>query len=30
VEKTGEFEQIEKIPDYLGMERVIRARRREG
>jgi release factor glutamine methyltransferase len=29
VEKTGKFEQIEKIPDYLGVERVIRARRRE-
>jgi release factor glutamine methyltransferase len=30
VEKTGEFVQIEKIPDYLGVPRVIRARRREG
>jgi release factor glutamine methyltransferase len=30
VQKTGEFEQIDKIPDYLGVERVIRARRREG
>ncbi|MBI4795304.1 MAG: peptide chain release factor N(5)-glutamine methyltransferase [Deltaproteobacteria bacterium] len=30
VEQTGEFEQIEKIPDYLGVKRVIRARRREG
>ena len=30
LQETGEFEQIEKIPDYLGIERVIRARRREG
>jgi len=29
MEKSGEYEQIEKIPDYLGVERVIRARRRE-
>jgi release factor glutamine methyltransferase len=30
VEETGKFEQIDKIPDYLGVERVVRARRREG
>jgi len=30
MEKSGEYEQIEKIPDYLGSQRVIRARRREG
>jgi release factor glutamine methyltransferase len=29
VENTGKFEQVEKIPDYLGVERVVRARRRE-
>ncbi len=29
VQGTGEFEQIEKIPDYQGILRVIRARRRE-
>jgi release factor glutamine methyltransferase len=29
MEKSEEYEQIEKIPDYLGIPRVIRARRRE-
>lgn len=29
LEKTGEFAEIVKIPDYLGVERVIRARRRD-
>lgn len=28
MEKSGEYEQVEKIPDYLGIQRVIRARRR--
>jgi release factor glutamine methyltransferase len=30
LQKTGEYEEMEKIPDYLGVDRVIRARRREG
>ncbi|RJR42596.1 MAG: peptide chain release factor N(5)-glutamine methyltransferase [Deltaproteobacteria bacterium] len=30
VEETGKFENIEKFPDYLGVERVVRARRLEG
>ncbi|MEW6658913.1 MAG: peptide chain release factor N(5)-glutamine methyltransferase [Thermodesulfobacteriota bacterium] len=29
LEISGEFEQMEKIPDYQGMQRVIRGRRRE-
>jgi release factor glutamine methyltransferase len=30
MEKSGEFEQMEKIPDYLGIPRIVRGRRREG
>ena len=29
LQETGAYEQIEKIPDYQGVQRVIRARRRE-
>ncbi|MHB8067574.1 MAG: peptide chain release factor N(5)-glutamine methyltransferase [Desulfobaccales bacterium] len=29
MEKSGVYEQIEKIPDYLGIQRVVRARRRK-
>ena len=28
MEKSGEYEQVEKIPDYLGIQRVVRAQRR--
>jgi hypothetical protein len=30
MEKSGEFEQMEKIPDYLGIPRIVRGQRREG
>jgi len=30
MENSREYAQIEKIPDYLGIQRVVRARRREG